>query len=171
MICKYCNKEIPDGSKYCPFCGAYLEEASNASVNQIKEGSGGHAPSVSQAPKDEITPENFRSLPTYKPRLIKMVVFGAIAFVFTLIAMLGSLMVRFIGGGSLEVPGIIMLAFGLASGVTFLVLALSLNKKVFPQVNAIKMKGIEILVPIFIAFSLCFAIVSLVLQGIVFVIY
>ena len=171
MICKYCNKEIPDGSKYCPFCGAYLEEASNASVNQIKEGSGGHAPSVSQAPKDEITPENFRSLPTYKPRLIKMVVFGAIAFVFTLIAMFGSLMVRIIGGGSLEVPGIIMLAFGLASGVTFLVLALSLNKKVFPQVNGIKMKGIEILVPIFIAFSLCFAIVSLVLQGIVFIIY
>ena len=171
MICKYCNKEIPDGSKFCPFCGASLEEVSNTPINQIKEGSGGYAPSVSEAPKDEITPENFRSLPTYKPRLIKMVVFGAIAFVFTLIAMLGSLMVRIIGGGSLEVPGFIMLAFGLASGITFLVLALSLNKKVFPQVNAIKMKGIEILVPIFIAFSLCFAIVSLVLQGIVFMVY
>lgn len=169
MKCIYCNKEIPDGSKYCPFCGAYLESSDVS--NQIKEGSGGYAPSVSETPKDVITVENFRSLPTYKPRLIKMVVFGAIAFVFTLIALFGSLMVRIIGGGSLEVPGIIMLAFGLASGVTFLVLALSLNKKVFPQVNAIKMKGIEILVPIFIAFSLCFAIVSLVLQGIVLVIY
>lgn len=173
MICKYCNKEIPDGSKYCPFCGGYLEEVSNASVNQIKEGSGPvSGPVVSSSGGSEaITVENFRSLPTYKPRLIKMVVFGAIAFVFTLIALFGSLMVRIIGGGSLEVPGIIMLAFGLASGVTFLILALSLNKKVFPQVNAIKMKGIEILIPIFIAFSLCFAIVSLVLQGIVLVIY
>ena len=174
MICKYCNKEIPDGSKYCPFCGAYLEEASNASVNQIKEGNGpvtGPAASTSSGGSDAITVENFRSLPTYKPRLIKMVVFGAIAFVFTLIAMFGSLMVRIIGGGRLEVPGIIMLAFGLASGVTFLVLALSLNKKVFPQVDRIKMKGIEILIPIFIAFSLCFAIVSLVLQGIVLVVY
>ena len=169
MICKYCNKEIPDGSKYCPFCGAYLEEVSETSINQIKEGSG---PVISSGSDSEaITVENFRSLPTYKPRLIKMVVFGAIAFVFTLIALLGSLMVKIIGGGSLEVPGIIMLVFGLASGVTFLVLALSLNKKVFPQVNAIKMKGIEILIPIFIAFSLCFAIVSLVLQGIVLVIY
>ena len=168
MICKYCNKEIPDGSKYCPFCGAYLEEVSETSVNQIKEGSG---PVVSSNSPEAITVENFRSLPTYKPRLIKMVVFGAIAFVFTLIAMLGSLMVRIIGGGSLQVPGIIMLVFGLATGVTFLVLALSLNKKVFPQVNAIKMKGIEILIPIFIAFSLCFAVVSLVLQGLVLVIY
>ena len=168
MICKYCNKEIPDGSKFCPFCGAYLEEVSETSVNQIKEGSG---PVTSSSSPEAITVENFRSLPTYKPRLIKMVVFGAIAFVFTLIAMFGSLMVRIIGGGSLQVPGIIMLVFGLATGVTFLVLALSLNKKVFPQVNAIKMKGIEILIPIFIAFSLCFAVVSLVLQGLVLVIY
>ena len=168
----YCGKDIPEGSKFCPFCGASLEAADVS--NQIKEGAGGYTPAASNNQSgggEAITPENFRSLPTYKPRLIKMVVFGAIALVFTLIALFGSLMVRIIGGGSLEVPGIIMLAFGLASGITFLVLALSLNKKVFPQVNAIKMKGIEILVPIFIAFSLCFAIVSLVLQGIVLVIY
>ena len=172
MICKYCNKEIPDGSKYCPFCGAYLEEVSETSINQIKEGSGPvNGPVTSSNSPEAITVENFRSLPTYKPRLIKMVVFAAIAFVFTLIAMFDSLMVRIIGGGRYEVAGIIMLAFGLATGVTFLVLALSLNKKVFPQVNAIKMKGIEILIPIFIAFSLCFAIVSLVLQGIVLVVY
>ncbi len=35
MICKYCNKEIPDGSKYCPFCGVFLEEVSETSVNQL----------------------------------------------------------------------------------------------------------------------------------------
>ena len=26
MFCKYCGKEIPDGSTFCPECGANLTE-------------------------------------------------------------------------------------------------------------------------------------------------
>ena len=167
MICKYCNKEIPDGSKYCPFCGAYLEEVSETSVNQIKEGSG---PVVSSNSPEAITAENFRSLPTYKPRLHKMLLFLGLAFGFFALALLGSLMVKIIGGGSAQVPGIIMLVLGLVAGIVFFSIGMSLNRKVFPNVNT-KMKGIEILVPIFVAFGLSFAVVALVLQGLVLVIY
>lgn len=172
MICKYCNKEIPDGSKYCPFCGGYLEEVSNASVNQIKEGSGPVSGPVtsSSGGSEAITVENFRSLPTYKPRLHRMLLFTGLAFGFFAIALLGSLMVKIIGGGSALVPGVIMLVMGLMGGIVFIALGLSLNRKVFPNVN-LKMKGIEILVPIFIAFGLVCGVVALVLQGIVLVIY
>lgn len=166
MICKYCNKEIPDSSKYCPFCGAYLEDISETVVNQIKEGSG---PVVSSS-GEAITVENFRSLPTYKPRLHKMLLFLGLAFGFFAIAMLGSLMVRIIGNGSAKVPGIIMLVLGLVTGIVFFSIGMSLNRKVFPNVNT-KMKGIEILVPLFVAFGLTFAVVALVLQGLVLVIY
>lgn len=172
MICKYCNKEIPDGSKYCPFCGGYLEEVSNASVNQIKEGSGPVSGPVtsSSGGSEAITVENFRSLPTYKPRLHRMLLFTGLAFGFFAIALLGSLMVKIIGGGSALVPGVIMLVMGLMGGIVFIALGLSLNRKVFPNVN-LKMKGIEILIPIFIAFGLVCGVMALVLQGIVLVIY
>lgn len=171
MICKYCNKEIPDGSKYCPFCGGYLEEVSNASVNQIKEGSGPvSGPVVSSSGGEAITVENFRSLPTYKPRLHKMLLFLGLAFGFFALALLGSLMVRIIGNGSTQVPGIIMLVLGLVAGIVFFSIGMSLNRKVFPNVNT-KMKGIEILVPLFVAFGLACAVVALVLQGLVLVIY
>ena len=166
MLCKYCNKEIPDGSKYCPFCGAYLEEVSETSVNQIKEGSGPVVGSSGEA----ITVENFRSLPTYKPRLHKMLLFLGLAFGFFALALLGSLMVRIIGNGSAMVPGIIMLVLGLVAGIVFFSIGMSLNRKVFPNVNT-KMKGIEILVPLFVAFGLTFAVVALVLQGLVLIIY
>ena len=166
MLCKYCNKEIPDGSKYCPFCGAYLEEVSETSVNQIKEGSGPVVGSSGEA----ITVENFRSLPTYKPRLHKMLLFLGLAFSFFALAFLGSLMVRIIGNGSAMVPGIIMLVLGLVAGIVFFSIGMSLNRKVFPNVNT-KMKGIEILVPLFVAFGLTFAVVALVLQGLVLIIY
>lgn len=167
MKCIYCNKEIPDGSKYCPFCGAYLEEVSETSVNQIKEGSGSV---VSSNGPEAITVENFRSLPTYKPRLHKMLLFLGLAFGFFALALLGSLMVKIIGDGAAMVPGIIMLILGFVAGIVFFSIGMSLNRKVFPNVNT-KMKGIEILVPIFVAFGLSFAVVSLVLQGIVLVIY
>ena len=172
MICKYCNKEIPDGSKYCPFCGGYLEEVSNAPVNQIKEGSGPVAGPVvsSSGGAEAITVENFRSLPTYKPRLHRMLLFTGLAFGFFALSLLGSLMVKIIGGGSALVPGVIMLVMGLMGGIVFIALGLSLNKKVFPNVN-LKMKGIEILVPLFIAFGLVCGVVALALQGIGFIIY
>ena len=171
MICKYCNKEIPDGSKYCPFCGAYLEEVSETSVNQIKEGSGPvNGPVVSSNSPEAITVENFRSLPTYKPRLHKMLLFLGLALGFFALALLGSLMVRIIGNGAAMVPGIILLIFGLIGGIVFFSIGMSLNRKVFPNVNT-KMKGIEILVPLFVAFGLTFAVVALVLQGLVLVIY
>ena len=170
MLCKYCNKEIPDGSKYCPLCGAYLEEVSETSVNQIKEGSGPVNGPVVGSSGEAITVENFRSLPTYKPRLHKMLLFLGLAFGFFAIAMLGSLMVRIIGNGSAKVPGIIMLVLGLVAGIVFFSIGMSLNRKVFPNVNT-KMKGIEILVPLFVAFGLTFAVVALVLQGLVLIIY
>ena len=168
MKCIYCNKEIPDGSKYCPFCGAYLE------TPQYNAPSSGQQDIVSPKPldaKEEITPENFRDLPTYKPRLRLMLIYSAIAFAAFLIALFGSLMVKIIGGGSNMTAGIIMLAFGLPVGIAFLAVALSLNKKVFPQVDRIKMKGIEILIPIFIAFGLACGITALVLQGVVLMVY
>ena len=168
MICKYCNKEIPDGSKYCPFCGAYLEEVSETSVNQIKEGSG---PVISSGSDSEaITVENFRSLPTYKPRLHKLLLFTGLALGFFALALLGSLMVKIIGGGSAKVPGIIMLIFGLIGGIVFFSIGMSLNHKVFPNVNT-KMKGIEILVPVFVAFGMACAVAALVLQGFVLIIH
>lgn len=170
MICRYCNKEIPDGSKYCPFCGAYLEEVSETSVNQIKEGSGPVNGPVVGSSGEAITVENFRSLPTYKPRLHKMLLFLGLAFGFFALAFLGSLMVRIIGNGSAKVPGIIMLVLGLVAGIVFFSIGMSLNRKVFPNVNT-KMKGIEILVPLFVAFGLTFAVVALVLQGLVLIIY
>ena len=173
MICKYCNKEVPDGSKYCPFCGGYLEEVSNASINQIKEGSGpvtGPASTSNSAGEEVLTPENYRSVPTYKPRLHKMIIFSGIAFVLLVMSLFGSLMVKIIGGGSAMVPGIIMLIMGLMGGIVFLALALSLNKKIFPQVN-MRIKGIEIIPVLFISFGLVCGVVALVLQGIVLVVY
>ena len=167
MICKYCNKEIPDGSKYCPICGAYLEEVSESSVNQIKEGSG---PVVSSNSPDAITVENFRSLPTYKPRLHKLLLFTGLAFGFFALAFLGSLMVRIIGNGSAMVPGIILLILGLVAGIVFFSIGMSLNRKVFPNVNT-KMKGIEILIPVFVAFGMACGVAALVLQGFVLIIH
>lgn len=169
MICKYCNKEIPDGSKYCPFCGAFLEEVSETSVNQIKEGS---EPVISSGSVSEaITVENFRSLPTYGPRLNRMTIFSAISFVLFLMAFMGSLMVKILGDGKAMVPGIVLLIMGLMGGIVFLVLALSLNKKIFPQVNGVKIKGREVIPVLFITFGMMLGVVSLVLQGLVLVIY
>ena len=170
MKCKYCNKEIPDGSKYCPFCGAFLE-SNEVPTNQFAQSSAPVGSSSGGNETPEITVENFRDLPTYKPRLRLMLIFSGIAFVSFFIALMGSLMVKIIGGGSNMTAGIIMLAFGFFTGVAFIAVALSLNKKVFPQVNAIKMKGLEILIPIFIAFGLACGISALVLQGVVLMVY
>ena len=171
MKCMYCGKEIPDGSKFCPFCGASLE-TSNVS-NQIKEGSGGYAPAANNNASSEeaITPENFRSLPTYIPRLNKMTIFSAISFAFFVIALFGSLMVKILGDGKAEVPGIILLIIGLTVGIVFLVLALSLNKKVFPQVYGLKIKGRELLPVLFITLGMVCGVVAGVLQGIILMIY
>lgn len=158
MKCIYCQKEIPDGSDHCPHCGAYFVSQSEPIVTKQESGV-----------KSEITPENFRSLPTYKPNLIKMIIFGGLGFGFALIGMLGSLFYRFVPGG--DGLDLAMLILGAVVGVIMIAFALGLNKKTFPQVNGVKIKGLELVPVLCISFGLCMIVVALVVQGIYFVVY
>ena len=170
MTCPFCGKELEDGSKFCSSCGANLE-ASSSVENQIKESTASSA--FSQAPSsggeyDVLTPENFRSAPTYKSNLLKMIILGSIGLVFSALSLLFSILYRFGDGATAE---IILMIFGFLIGLTFFIVAMTYNKKTFPTTQYIKMKGLEILVPIVIAFTLVFLIMSLGVQGFYFIIY
>lgn len=49
MICEYCNSQVPDGSKFCTYCGAQLQAAG-----------------VSAMPQDA-TPQEQMATPAYQP--------------------------------------------------------------------------------------------------------
>lgn len=169
MFCPNCGKEITDkSSSVCPYCGCPLPMQVSQDV-PVGGGVDPARPIEGSGATGAITPENFRSLPTYKPNLMKMIIFGAIEFVFFALGLVGALLFRF--GGSKEPEGYLALMLpGLIIGFIFFVITLSLNKKTFPNVN-VKMKGIEFLIPIFIAFGLCCAVGALAVMGIALIVY
>ena len=167
MLCPNCGKEITDKkSNTCPFCGYPLPLESS---HDVPVGSIDPARPIEGGSASGITPENFRSLPTYKGNLLKMIIFGAIEFVFFALGLLGALLFRFGGSKEPEVYLALMLP-GLTIGFIFFVITLTFNKKTFPNVN-VKMKGIEFLIPIFIAFGLAFAVGALAVFGLYIIVY
>lgn len=157
MKCPKCGKDVRDNISLCPYCGAVLHQES---------------PNVVPNSGEVITPQNFRDLPTYKPRLMKMFIFASIALVFCLLGLFGSLLMRFIDPVHSETAGLVLFLIGIFGGFPFIVSVVYLNKKVFPQVNGVKIKGFfEIFTVIALSLSLCAFAVALVLQGIYFVVY
>ena len=167
MFCPNCGKEVENGTPKCPNCGWDLPQ----------EGFGNNAPTgigadpvptanVEGSAEGVITKENFRSLPTYKGNLKKMVVSSGIGMACALLALLGAILVKFVDTKSSIAIGVVLLMIGLLGGlVCIFAIALPLNKKTFPQVYGVKMKGIEYLVPIFIALGLSALVVALGLLG------
>lgn len=169
MKCPICGKEIPDGSKFCSFCGANLE-TSNSISNQVKESTASSAYSQvgsSGGEHDVLTPENFRSAPNYKKNLFKMIIFGGVAFILSALGLLGSILFRF---GDQSTFDLVLMLIGMLSGLAFFIVTLTFNKKVFPTTQYLKMKGLEILVPIFIAFTLACLVMALGAQGLYLII-
>lgn len=170
MKCPKCGAEVDDIVSFCPFCGADLRPAdvsqpAESQVTSAPVSSGGQA-------QDAITPENFRDLPTYRPNIIKMNIFGAIAMLGAGLSLFGSLMIRFINSEAAIPVGVTLLMLGLFFGLFFLIALLTLNKKTFPQVNGIKMKGFKEVFPaIATALTLAMIVGALVIQGIFFIIY
>ena len=168
MKCPFCGQEIPNGSKFCSFCGANLE-VSDVS-NQFKEStaesaySGANPGSISET----LTPENFRDVPTYKSNLMKMIILSGIGLVFAGLGLLFSILYRFVDDSP---ANLILMIFGLLIGLTFFIVAMTYNKKTFPTTQMIKMKGIEFFVPFFIAFTLVFLIMAIGVQGFYLIIY
>ena len=168
MLCPNCGKEITDKkSNTCPFCGYPLPLESS---HDVPVGSIDPARPIEGNATGELTPENFRSLPTYKPNLIKILIFSGLAFVLFALALVGALIYRLDKTSHPNVLGLILAIFGLSSGFIMFIFALATNKKLFPQVN-IKMKGVEFLIPIFIAFGLACAVGALVLFGFTIMVY
>ncbi len=161
MKCPRCGKDVEDFVSSCPNCGADLHPSSGSSSVPTGSSSG-----------DEysvLTPENFRNAPHYKRNLLIMILYGSIGLVFSALAVVGSALFRFVP--LMEMPGLIMFIFSLLVGLTFFIVAMTYNKKVFPTTQMIKMKGLEILVPLIVAFTLVFIIGSLAIQGIFLIIY
>lgn len=170
MKCPFCGKEVEDGSKFCSSCGANLETSDSIS-NQVKESTASSAYSQvgsSGGEHDVLTPENFRDAPTYKRNLLIMIILGGIGLIFSALSLLFSILYRF-GDGSDAY--LVLMIFGFIIGLTFFIVMMTYNKKTFPTTQNIKMKGIEILVPLFVAFTLVCLIMSLGAQGFYFIIY
>ena len=169
MKCPFCGKELEEGSKFCSSCGANLE-TSDSVRNQIKESTqvSAHTQVNSGVDNNVLTPENFRSAPNYKSNLLKMVIFGGIAFVFSALGMLGSILFRF---GDKSTFDLVLMIVGMFTGLGFFIAAMSFNRKTFPNSQNVKMKGIEFLVPIFIAFTLVCLVMALGAQGFYLIIY
>ena len=179
MKCPFCGNEILDGSTFCSFCGANLKTSDNVN-NQIKESSdysdhttnptvvndGGDA-------KTQITPQNFRELPTYKRNILLMDIFSVISMVLFFLSLLGSLLFRFTSGN--EAFNIIMFAFGFAAGLAFFIVVITLNKKTLPQVNpgegGFKLNFKEIVPGLCAGLGLAAAVGALVVQGIYLIVY
>lgn len=170
MICPNCGKEVNDkNATFCPYCGLpFTREGlgdipTGAAVDPARpiDGSG---------TAGEITAENFRNLPTYKPNLIKLLIFSGLAFVLFALGLVGALIYRLGKTEAETLPGIILAILGLVMGFIIFIFAMATNKKVFPQVN-VKMKGVEFLIPIFIAFGLACAVGALVLFGFTIMVY
>lgn len=158
MKCPKCGQEVDEYVSVCPYCGAELHHVESS----VPVGSG------SDASQEVLTPENFRSAPKYKRNLLLMVIFGGIGFVFAGLSLFGSIMLRFGDGSAFDV---FLLIFGLVGGAAGVVVTLSFNKKTFPTTQMIKMKGLEILVPVFIAFTLACLVGALVVQGYYLIVY
>lgn len=158
MKCPKCGQEVDDFISVCPYCGAELHQSS---VNVPTGTSSGTT----------LTPENFRDAPTYKPLLIRLNIFGAVMLVFSILGLLGSLFARFVP--LMDVVGIVLMIIGVLTAlILFFGFFLTTNKKVFPQVNGIKLKGIlEVLPAFWTAFTMVNIVGALVLQGIYFIIY
>ena len=177
MKCPYCGQEIADGSVFCSFCGAPLSADANAqsvSNADMANNYNNNQPAAKATPKGNdngLTPENFRDQPTYKPYIIRLNIFGAVMFVLFGLAMLGSMLTQFTTDGI--TIGYILMGIGDIGGIViFAGFFMPLNKKVFPQVNGIKLKGVlEVLPAIWTAFGMAMFVVSLVLQGIVLMFY
>lgn len=167
MKCPNCGKEVEEGSKFCSACGARLEPSYR---DDIKDNNQNVAHTIinNSSASDVLTPENFRSAPNYKGNLLRMVIFGGIAFIFSGLGLLGSLLFRF-GGESAF--GLAMMIVGMMLGVGFFVVTMTYNRKTFPNSQNVKMKGIEFLVPVFIAFTLACLVVALAVQGYYIVIH
>lgn len=171
MKCPKCGAEVDDIVSFCPFCGADLH-ASTVQSNNIVSNDNSSAISAKQEPTQGLTPENFRDVPTYGPNLRKMNIFGAISMLGSGLCLFGSLMIRLFESKAAIPVGVSLLSFGLLIGLVFLILLLSLNKKTFPQVNGIKMKGFKEVFPaIATALTLCMIIGALVVQGIFIIVY
>ncbi len=169
MICPNCGKEVTDNNATsCPYCGLPFTRQDSIDV-PVGEGVDPARPIEGNA-TGELTPENFRSLPTYKPNLIKILIFSGLAFVLFGLALVGALLYRFGGTKEPNIQGLILAILGLVMGFVMFIFALATNKKLFPNVN-IKMKGVEFLIPIFIAFGLACAVGTLVLFGFTIMVY
>ena len=166
MFCPNCGKEISDKSvSVCPFCGYPLP----MNTQDVPVGNIDPARPI-ESSGNAITPENFRDLPTYKPNLIKLLIFSGLAFVLFALGLVGALIYRLGKTEAETLPGIILAILGLVIGFIIFIFAMATNKKVFPQVN-VKMKGVEFLIPIFIAFGLACAVGALVLFGFTIIVY
>ena len=169
MKCPNCGKEVEEGSKFCSACGAKLE-ASSSYRDDIKDNNQNSTHTIinNSSASDILTPENFRSAPNYKSNLLKMVIFGGIAFIFSVLGLLGSLLFRF---GDKSTFDLVMMIVGMMLGVGFFVVTMTYNRKTFPNSQNVKMKGIEFLVPVFIAFTLVCLVMALAAQGFYIIIH
>ena len=165
MKCPYCGQELPDGASFCSNCGAQLSNNVNNvnynnNVNPIPQGM-----SQDNMP---LTAENFRDQPNYRKNLLKMVLFSGLGFLMFSLSMVGSLLMNY--AENAFGFGLALLLFGIVGGVVFMFgFALPMNKKIFPNVN-VKMKGIEFLIPVFIAFGMAAFVVALAFQGLTLII-
>ena len=178
MKCPFCGKEIMDGSTFCSFCGANLETSDQIN-NQIKESSNysDHTenPTINNSgvATTQVTPQNFRDLPTYKRNILLMDIFSVVSMLLFFLSLLGSLLFRFTSGN--EAFTIIMFAFGLAGGLGFFIAVITLNKKTLPQVNpgegGFKLNFKEIVPGLCAGLVLAAGISALVVQGIYLIVY
>lgn len=165
MKCPRCGKEIPDNSVFCQECGFKIggeqpqitEDPAHQVVNMSTSVSSGGAVDLS-----------YRNEPGFKRKLIIVNIIGAIGTVFSGLGCFGSAMLKF--GTNLTSTDftvyLIMLIVGLMVGLlAIFVGVIPAGKKLFPDGKA---RGfLENLPGVWIALSVCSAVIALVFQGFV----
>lgn len=172
MKCKNCGNEVLDGAKFCPNCGAKLEEEqySKVSINEYVRGET-NTPTSAQAPINKNADPNYRNSPKFKVALIVVNILGFIGFLFAGAACLCSSLLTFANlTPDQEATCVVFLIIGIVVGILITAIGIiPMGKKYWPDGKA---KGfLENLPGVFLGLIIASIVVALVFQGIIFVVY